>query len=145
MVFIDIDGLKGHNDAHGHAAGDAILIDVARQLLSSVRPTDTAARIGGDEFVVVCDVHNEHEAREIEQRVTSILNYELHHGTTRLSVRASVGVAFTDDPAMTLPELFTAADAAMYHQKESAIAALRDSTPDDSPNGFAPGPRVADE
>jgi diguanylate cyclase (GGDEF)-like protein/PAS domain S-box-containing protein len=144
VVFIDIDGLKGHNDVHGHAAGDAILTDVARRLLGSLRATDTAARIGGDEFVVVCDVHNEHEAREIEQRVAGILNYELHYGTIGLSVRASVGVAFTDDPVVTSAELFTRADAAMYLQKDSAVPLIPRWSLPRFADGLEPDPRVSD-
>jgi len=53
ILFLDLDGLKPVNDALGHEAGDAVLVEVARRLLGIVRETDTLARVGGDEFVIV--------------------------------------------------------------------------------------------
>ena len=117
VVFIDIDDLKAHNDACGHAAGDAILIDTARRLVSNVRPSDTAGRIGGDEFIVISDVHNHHEAHDVADRVRTLLACAVPHGTIRLSVSASVGVAFTDDATMSPANLLAEADADMYRHK----------------------------
>ena len=119
MVFIDIDGLKGHNDAYGHAAGDAILVDAARRLAAALRPSDTAARIGGDEFVVVSDVVSESEGADLGQRIKSLLDYEVAFEARSLSVTASVGVAFTNDPTRTPGELLAGADAAMYRHKSA--------------------------
>ena len=120
LVFIDIDGLKAHNDAHGHAAGDEILVDLAHRLDGSLRPSDTAARIGGDEFVVVADVRNRDEADDVARRIVDLLDYELRYRDVALPVTASVGVAFTDDPAMTPAQLLAAADNAMYRHKPAA-------------------------
>jgi len=138
VVFIDIDDLKAHNDLHGHAAGDALLVDVASRLRTCLRPAETGGRIGGDEFVVVCDVHDEQEAREIEQRIAAVLNYELHHGPVRLSVAASVGVAFADDATVTPAQLLTAADVAMYRQKDRAVSPRPSSTPSGFDHGLGP-------
>ena len=117
VVFIDIDGLKVHNDSHGHAAGDAILVEVARRLGGNVRPSDTAARIGGDEFVIISDVHSDDEARDLAQRVRALLDCQMLYGTTELAVSASVGVTFTDDATATPAQLLVDADAAMYLDK----------------------------
>jgi diguanylate cyclase (GGDEF)-like protein/PAS domain S-box-containing protein len=122
VIFIDIDGLKGHNDANGHAVGDAILVDAAGRLGSNLRPSDTAARIGGDEFVVVSDVHSEREAHALGQQVRALLNYEMAYRAISLRVTASVGVAFTDDSTVTPGQLLGDADAAMYHRKSASPA-----------------------
>jgi diguanylate cyclase (GGDEF)-like protein/PAS domain S-box-containing protein len=119
VVFVDIDRLKAHNDAHGHAAGDAALIHAARRLSGNLRPSDTAARIGGDEFVVVSDVHDEREARDLARRLQTLLDDDLAHGQVTLHVTASVGVAFTDDPTVTPAQLLADADAAMYRHKST--------------------------
>lgn len=117
VVFIDIDGLKRLNDVNGHAAGDAILVDVALRLEADVRPSDTAARIGGDEFVVVSDVHDADEAHDVGRRVQRLLDYQLGYRGVDLPVTASVGVAFTDDPAVPPGQLLAEADRAMYDHK----------------------------
>ena len=117
VVFIDIDDLKAHNDACGHAAGDAVLVDVARRLATNVHPSDTAGRIGGDEFIVIFDVRNHQEALDETDRVRTLLACDVPHGRTRLAVTASVGVAFTDDPTMSPADLLAQADADMYHHK----------------------------
>jgi len=116
VIFIDIDGLKGHNDAYGHAAGDAILVDAARRIHRELRTGDTAARIGGDEFVVVSDVDGERDDGLV-QRLRDTLDYQLQYASTALTVTACIGAAFSDDPNVTAHQLLAAADAAMYRHK----------------------------
>ena len=82
-----------------------------------MRPSDTAGRIGGDEFIVISDVHNHHEAHDVADRVRTLLACAVPHGTIRLSVSASVGVAFTDDATMSPANLLAEADADMYRHK----------------------------
>lgn len=118
VIFIDIDDLKAHNDGHGHAAGDAVLVDLAHRLASNLRPSDTAARLGGDEFVVVSDVRNHDEARQLADRIRDLLTVDVHHGTVRLSATASVGMAFTDDGSVSPTQLLAEADTDMYHHKQ---------------------------
>ena len=117
VVFIDIDGLKAHNDSYGHSAGDAILVDAARRIDRELRTGETAARFGGDEFVVVSDVNSECEDDELAQRLRNTLDYQLNHAATSLTVTACVGVAFTDDPNVTPDQVLAAADAVMYQHK----------------------------
>jgi diguanylate cyclase (GGDEF)-like protein/PAS domain S-box-containing protein len=117
VLFIDIDGLKAHNDAYGHAAGDAVLIETAERLRGALRPSDTAARIGGDEFVVVCDVADAVEAEHLADRLRAALTYHYPHGDAVLPMSASVGVTFTRDPRATPEDALARADAAMYAAK----------------------------
>jgi diguanylate cyclase (GGDEF)-like protein len=117
LVYLDLDGFKPVNDAHGHAAGDAVLKAVAATLLRNVRASDSVARIGGDEFVVLLwnldETHAAAKAAALEQAVAATLTG--WNGTT-LSVAASAGyapIAPHDEPADVLGR----ADQAMYRRK----------------------------
>src|SRR4051794_12159178 len=74
VLFIDLDGFKTVNDLYGHAAGDALLIGLSRRLVATVRPADTVARMGGDEFVVVCEDIDEHTAISLGGRLTEAIH-----------------------------------------------------------------------
>jgi diguanylate cyclase (GGDEF)-like protein len=117
LVYVDLDGFKGINDRHGHAAGDALLLAVARELTARVRASDVVARLGGDEFgVLMWNVSGPQagvRARELENRVERL---SLAQGPGRLGVGASAGVLALDadlDPS----SLIAAADQAMYARK----------------------------
>jgi diguanylate cyclase (GGDEF)-like protein len=115
VMFLDLDRFKEVNDRDGHAAGDALLRDVAERLLASLRGGDTAARIGGDEFVVLCeDIAGVAEARLIAGRVLD-----------ELPVPASMGVALAVDSAIDAHELVRDADAAMYAAKRRGGAGVQ--------------------
>jgi diguanylate cyclase (GGDEF)-like protein/PAS domain S-box-containing protein len=119
VLAIDIDGFKAVNDQLGHAAGDRMLIDVARRLERSVRTGDTVARLGGDEFVVLCENAGAAVAAEVAARVRAALRIAVPAGGEPLVVTGSVGYAVlpgTAGPA-DLDHLLERADRAMYAAK----------------------------
>ena len=119
VLFVDLDGFKQVNDEYGHAAGDSVLVEFAARLRARVRPADTVARIGGDEFLVVCD---ELPDRETLRRLAADLSHAAHQpiaaGTALVHLGASVGARLAR-PEEAAEEILEAADAAMYAAKAS--------------------------
>lgn len=119
VIYVDLDDFKAVNDDFGHAAGDAVLVEAARRLRSSVRPTDLVARPGGDEFVVVCaSLDSPAVAESVARRILALLAapFALAGGT--VSCGASVGLACTDDGVDTAA-LLARADAALLEAKRA--------------------------
>jgi diguanylate cyclase (GGDEF)-like protein/PAS domain S-box-containing protein len=118
VLFVDIDSFKLVNDVFGHEAGDELLLEVAARLESAVRPADMVARVGGDEFVLVCeDVGAEADAIKLAKRVLERFAEPVRLRDRDHRVTASVGVVLqpgADDPE----SLVRHADAAMYLAKE---------------------------
>ncbi|MBA3233931.1 MAG: diguanylate cyclase [Propionibacteriales bacterium] len=115
LLFCDLDGFKPVNDQHGHCIGDQVLAVVARRLESQVRAGDTAARFGGDEFVVVADGLAGSSLDELVSRLRSAVARPIHAGDIDLSVSMTVGqVAIAPDGTDSPAELLAEADAAMY-------------------------------
>ena len=99
VFLLDLDEFKEVNDDLGHDVGDEVLVAVARRLAAIVRPSDTVARLGGDEFVVVCEVENgEDEMLRIAERISTALARPYRIEGRTLSVLASVGGVFADNP-----------------------------------------------
>ncbi|HVJ96027.1 MAG TPA: GGDEF domain-containing protein, partial [Acidimicrobiia bacterium] len=116
--FIDLDNFKAVNDGFGHAAGDEVLVRVAKQLRDVIRKGDIAARVGGDEFVVICELKAPDHAMIVADRIQSALQQRLDESLPAIAVSASVGVALADiddDPE----SLLRRADTAAYIAKRS--------------------------
>jgi diguanylate cyclase (GGDEF)-like protein len=122
MLFVDLDNFKVINDALGHDRGDRLLCAVAERLTAELRPSDTIARVGGDEFVVFCeDIASEHEALAMVDRLVRALEAPFDLGGQSQHATASIGIALGD--GQTLPEaLIRNADVAMYRAKERGRA-----------------------
>jgi diguanylate cyclase (GGDEF)-like protein/PAS domain S-box-containing protein len=122
IIFVDIDHFKVVNDALGHELGDRLLCTVAKRLRGALRPSDTVARVGGDEFVILCeDVGSDHEALAVARRLSDSLEEPFKLAGHLHRVTASIGVA-TWKPGATADELMRDADAAMYRAKERGRA-----------------------
>ena len=123
VFVIDLDDFKPVNDRYGHSTGDAVLVEVAQLLRALVRPGDTAARIGGDEFVLVCESMDEAAADSIVARVEAAFESPIIVDRQTIRVGASVGYALVDDPAVGRDEVLELADAAMYREKRRRLVA----------------------
>ncbi len=120
MLFVDIDGLKGINDSHGHQAGDEALIRVSEMLVSGVRSGDCVARLGGDEFGIILEHADDAIATETATRlVERIAACDFSHegAPLPLSVAIGVGIIAADDDAEAV---MARADEAMYLKKAAA-------------------------
>jgi diguanylate cyclase (GGDEF)-like protein len=117
IIMVDLDGFKGVNDALGHAAGDELLVEVARRLLGCTRPEDTVARLGGDEFcaVVTCDPAD--GPGRYGERVVAALGDPYELGGLVVHSAASVGVATQTPPRDSAEALMLRADVALYEAK----------------------------
>jgi diguanylate cyclase (GGDEF)-like protein len=106
------------NDTLGHAAGDELLRWVGERLGEALRDSDTVARFGGDEFVILAeDLEGDAEAIAVAERVLHTLEEAFEVGEAEISIRASVGVAVAHDPAADADDLLREADMAMYRAK----------------------------
>jgi diguanylate cyclase (GGDEF)-like protein len=125
VAFLDLDHFKRINDSLGHAAGDALLLQVAERLTHLMRVGDTLSRYSGDEFVVVWrDLAAVDDAKVLGTRLTDALSKPFDLGSTSVNLSASVGVVVGDGTGTT-DELLMAADAAMYDAKRHGGGRLR--------------------
>ena len=116
--YIDLDKFKPVNDRYGHAVGDHVLKTAASQLLASVRETDTVARIGGDEFVIIqVDIETADDAAVLAKRVIASVSTQQFLEDADISVNASMGIAFSPWDGDSADELLRKADQAMYRSK----------------------------
>lgn len=118
ICYLDLDNFKPINDLHGHKAGDAVLVEVAARLCSSIREGDTVARVGGDEFVILLwGLNGIVECNHTLGRVISEIDHPIQLGPSEVSVTVSIGVTVFPQNGSN-PMLLTAqADTAMYRSK----------------------------
>ena len=116
LMMIDVDGLKAVNDTSGHPAGDEVLKNIATRMLSTLRPTDIAARIGGDEFAVVLSEVDLAGAQTMADRLVGLTRQPASHGVPPTSI--SVGIVQIDGTRCSA-ELVERADIALYEAKRA--------------------------
>jgi len=119
LIFLDLDGFKKINDTLGHAIGDELLKLVPTRLLESLKPTDTLARMGGDEFaILLTDLELQTDAVDVAQRIVASLKTNFLINGVRLTIGASVGISFISQGTDNEADHLRQADIAMYQAKE---------------------------
>jgi len=124
VLYVDLHGFKAVNDTSGHSVGDQVLRIVAERLAAAVRPEDTVARFGGDEFVVLCEnLADPGDALRVADRILAEVGRPVRHRSGRARLSASIGVVLADGPGNGAA-LIEAADEAMYRAKRRGGAAV---------------------
>ena len=119
LMFVDLDHFKPVNDACGHAVGDSLLIAAAERMRECLRESDTLARIGGDEFVVLLPhIDTRDDARQVAERIRASIALPFHIGPHLIGISASIGIGIFPEHAGDEVGLMKCADAAMYRAKE---------------------------
>ncbi|MBN1665127.1 MAG: diguanylate cyclase [Deltaproteobacteria bacterium] len=120
VMFLDLDEFKAVNDTFGHDAGDDVLKEVAKRLLSCIRETDTAARVGGDEFLVVATgLHDAENAVQIAENIIRLVSQPIVIDSRQTVVTASLGISLFPQNGGDVEGLIKLADDAMYEVKKS--------------------------
>lgn len=121
VLFIDLDGFKAVNDTFGHTAGDMLLIETGQLLSGCIRNTDTAARIGGDEFIVLLsEVHSPKDAETAAEKISRKLDRTLDVENSRIHISCSIGAAVASATSLKDFDLvIKAADDEMYKVKDT--------------------------
>ncbi len=128
LLFLDLDGLKGINDSLGHAAGDEVLCAFATRLSTCVRPTDTVARLAGDEFVVILEaLHSCEEAQRIAEAILASTRSGAAASAegSEIKFTTSIGVAYLEKGSPLPSELMHRADRALYEAKTAGRDTVR--------------------
>ena len=120
VLYFDLDRFKFVNDSLGHSAGDSLLVSIARRLMSVIRPGDTVARMGGDEFaVLVSDIEDEADTAQVAERIHTLFEQEFAIAGRGMYTSASIGVAVVTGQYESPEQLLRDADLAMYRAKRS--------------------------
>lgn len=118
LYYLDLDRFKPVNDTYGHAVGDALLVELARRLREATRETDTVARVGGDEFVVLqSNVRLVSDMETLAQRLVRSLGAAYLVGDRRIQIGVSIGIALAPLDGLDAEELLSKADSALYRCK----------------------------
>lgn len=120
LMIVDLDRFKPINDTYGHAVGDALLREVAERMVRCVRESDTVARIGGDEFVVLLPTINDsQDAKLVAEKIRDALNQAFLIGEISIAISSSLGIALYPEQGTDADALSRAADSTLYRAKES--------------------------
>ncbi len=118
IYYVDLNAFKPINDNHGHGAGDEVLIEVGQRLQTQTRQTDTVARVGGDEFIVLTPgTMTDDERQRFVQRVSKNVCADVQYSGSKIEVSASIGFASFPQDANSVEDLLRIADTRMYTQK----------------------------
>jgi len=121
LLYVDLNKFKQINDTHGHLAGDTVLREVAARLRCLLRDSDTVARMGGDEFVVILqDISGKASVEDVTKKIIDSLAEPILFHETRFTVTASVGISIYPDDDKQIDALLQKADKAMYQAKKSS-------------------------
>ena len=138
VLFCDLDRFKEVNDAHGHAVGDAVLVEIANRLCAIIRGDDMVARVGGDEFVIICDGTDDPDVlATLADRVIEAVHQPIEAGGEQVQVGISIGVAVARGGRASGDRILTVADQAMYRAKATGGNRYRIQPVDDE-GGVAP-------
>ena len=122
VLWMDIDHFKQINDTHGHAAGDAVLQEVACRVKKRLRTSDTVARMGGDEFMIVLqELENPEDVIRVASDICEILSHPVAFGSQELPLQVSIGVSLYPNDGETTESLEICADHAMYRAKKEKL------------------------
>ena len=133
VLLFDLDGFKAVNDAHGHAAGDALLVAVALRALGCVRTSDTVGRLGGDEFLVLLPDTDREGARSVARKLLEAMARPFDLGAHQVRISTSIGGAFLPGPAKGEGALVRAADTALYESKRKGRNAYTEAPDEAAP------------
>ncbi|WP_270673151.1 sensor domain-containing diguanylate cyclase [Aeromonas sp. QDB01] len=125
LFYIDLDGFKQINDTHGHEAGDSVLRVIGTRLQESIRQTDTAVRLGGDEFTIVLEdvKHGTPDVNMLAQKILEAIQQPIQLDSTTAVISASIGIAIHHaDDIINAAQLISQADSAMYEAKKAGKA-----------------------
>lgn len=122
VVYLDLDGFKRVNDTGGHLSGDRVLATVGKRLEVLIRPPDVVARVGGDEFAVLCEsVGGWYDAGAIAKRLEKAFQDSFATGERTYRISAAVGMALSEGPTDDAEALLTRADQEMYQSKRGGL------------------------
>ncbi|MCU1453017.1 MAG: diguanylate cyclase/phosphodiesterase & domain with sensor(s) [Acidimicrobiales bacterium] len=130
LLYLDLDNFKYVNDSHGHAAGDALLVDIAQRLSSVIREGDTLVRLGGDEFVIFCDEVHDGQVDALSGRIHGALTSGFELAGSRFVATVSIGIVVIPATDASADVLLRDADTALYEAKRRGRARSQLFTPE---------------
>lgn len=120
LLYMDLDGFKRVNDEHGHQVGDRVLAEIAKRFRETIRSSDSVIRMGGDEFVALVEkIYEVNAVLNISDKLLSTVNQPIRIDNNEFNIGMSIGVACFPNDGITLDQLISAADHAMYKAKSA--------------------------